>query len=753
MMNNNEEESNSTTSSSTSLPDPDDNGFNDFFDLNLGRPNNEDGSSSANNRNFNDNNRSSPVMDGHMSAKVKPSPSKTDSDSDAELSYGLGPRPRLNSYDSFDVTDEYILGTLIVRVVTARDLKAVEKKASSMMGSLKEAIFSSRNHQNQSQSYQNHGRHHHHSRSLMSPSNRRAQTRNSSTRGYTNHFTSNPYANVSFTHEQVYTSSTVYESIDPSFPRNEVAYFDVSLPISHLVAQDQNDDDDDGHQHETLEKRDSLHKTSKPLPSPLPIKQVQPPILNITMKHNPEEKNEDYYNDLNSKTPKKQTQLSKSISSSTPIKKKQHYDTNYDKCKKGKTKNLDNDDECDEFFLGKASIDVTQLITGKISYLDEWIPLVPKNYYNDDDDNDTAKEAQSNTNNDNITGQVRIICEYEITDTTPRPGDYIRFNGYVNPIDIYPIPITQIFRVDDTNVNLQPATTTANTAATLLSSNHNNSDKELLLLSYKSNPEDWYCTFVAHRNMFISVERHYTAVERYQTEIITLVEKIITSPAAEVVTKTVEKLPEEGLIYMGLEASMASMGLVNRWWKGGIDTVVNDFVYATNLDGAANATNLLDDDIDDVELDDDIDDDDMELDENLSLSLSDQEEDDDDSMDDKGDENEDGEEMMNHLLKKRSSSNSAAAAAATTTSVSMMMPCCPISGESMKKPVVAADGHTYEAAAIKRWLRTSNISPLTGSILPHKKLVPNYLLISTFQDGGTTSGSSPSFSDVDTGGA
>jgi hypothetical protein len=62
------------------------------------------------------------------------------------------------------------------------------------------------------------------------------------------------------------------------------------------------------------------------------------------------------------------------------------------------------------------------------------------------------------------------------------------------------------------------------------------------------------------------------------------------------------------------------------------------------------------------------------------------------------------------------------------------MPACPITGEPMIEPVVAADGHTYERAAIARWLSESDKSPLTGSVLAHKELVPNYMLLSSLHD-------------------
>ena len=50
-------------------------------------------------------------------------------------------------------------------------------------------------------------------------------------------------------------------------------------------------------------------------------------------------------------------------------------------------------------------------------------------------------------------------------------------------------------------------------------------------------------------------------------------------------------------------------------------------------------------------------------------------------------------------------------------------------------PVVATDGHTYERSAIARWLKTSDKSPMTGSVLFYKELVPNYGLLSNVQDG------------------
>jgi ankyrin repeat protein len=61
---------------------------------------------------------------------------------------------------------------------------------------------------------------------------------------------------------------------------------------------------------------------------------------------------------------------------------------------------------------------------------------------------------------------------------------------------------------------------------------------------------------------------------------------------------------------------------------------------------------------------------------------------------------------------------------------------CPITGEIMQNPVMAADGHSYEKAAIEEWFRKGNHrSPLTGEKLPHRTLTVNWnlkKLITTF---------------------
>mmetsp|Transcript_16006 Transcript_16006/g.34768 ORF Transcript_16006/g.34768 Transcript_16006/m.34768 type:complete len:225 (-) Transcript_16006:397-1071(-) len=54
--------------------------------------------------------------------------------------------------------------------------------------------------------------------------------------------------------------------------------------------------------------------------------------------------------------------------------------------------------------------------------------------------------------------------------------------------------------------------------------------------------------------------------------------------------------------------------------------------------------------------------------------------------------------------------------------------CCPITQEVFVDPVMCADGHSYERAALVRWLQQSACSPMTGMPLATTHVVPNYAL-------------------------
>ncbi|GMI99626.1 hypothetical protein like AT3G49060 [Hibiscus trionum] len=60
---------------------------------------------------------------------------------------------------------------------------------------------------------------------------------------------------------------------------------------------------------------------------------------------------------------------------------------------------------------------------------------------------------------------------------------------------------------------------------------------------------------------------------------------------------------------------------------------------------------------------------------------------------------------------------------------------CPVFQDVMKDPLIAADGFTYEADAIRGWLESGHdTSPMTNLTLDHCNLVPNYALHQAIQE-------------------
>lgn len=63
---------------------------------------------------------------------------------------------------------------------------------------------------------------------------------------------------------------------------------------------------------------------------------------------------------------------------------------------------------------------------------------------------------------------------------------------------------------------------------------------------------------------------------------------------------------------------------------------------------------------------------------------------------------------------------------------------CPITKLLMKEPVMAADGHSYERAAITRWFASGgNLSPMTGAALANQNLQPNHALRQAITESNT----------------
>jgi hypothetical protein len=314
----------------------------------------------------------------------------------------------------------------------------------------------------------------------------------------------------------------------------------------------------------------------------------------------------------------------------------QHYNPS-----KATKKSLSGDS--DDPFLGTASVDVTPLLTGKRGTLDKWFSLQGAGYDG---------------------GTVRIVCEYEASDPPPRVEDIVQFTRYCRACDLYPVPLQEAYKVVEV-------------------------DHDDVVLEYTT-AEGWLCTFLAHKNMVICQERHAAVLELAQEEILSITQRLSVSPIVREVQSTVDRVPEEGIINVGLGALHGAGSILSRWMKGGVETAVGDLQYATNWDGRFNERVNLETDDDQLP----------------SVSVA--------ALPDESSEDDD-------------------------TAIALPgMPCCPITGLPMVDPVVAADGHTYERRAIQRWLHESDKSPLTGAVLEHKNLVVNYVLLSSVQEAASS---------------
>jgi hypothetical protein len=113
---------------------------------------------------------------------------------------------------------------------------------------------------------------------------------------------------------------------------------------------------------------------------------------------------------------------------------------------------------------------------------------------------------------------------------------------------------------------------------------------DIIALAYRS-MEGWECTFQAHRFMLVCQERNQNAVETAQDELASVAERLVHSPLVHSVTETVERVAVDGLLSVGEGLAQGGISLLNRWLSGGVGTVVEDIARATNWDGRYNPDN------------------------------------------------------------------------------------------------------------------------------------------------------------------
>lgn len=349
-------------------------------------------------------------------------------------------------------------------------------------------------------------------------------------------------------------------------------------------------------------------------------------------------------------------------------------------------------DNNDDYLLGNCSINVLRILSGKTPYFDEWC-----NLHDDADKSLSQKQQQQRHDRDErAAGRVRIVIEYEPSDPPPRPGDRCVFaNAYPLAEELYPVPLRSIrnsVHSVRSSSTLSSMSAESRSSKTPSQSTPTCRPKRYLVeevvgdhvvLSYRTPVENWTCTFEAHRYLLLCVERHQAFVEKYRERVLDLCDNVSQSPAMEVAVRTVEALPDEGLVHVGAGLMGGGADTLGRWWEAGVEGMVEDVVDGINLDGRHSRLPGVGEEGEDGDADD------------ADAEVRGQE-----PVRDEGE-------------------------------APPGMPCCPITGLAMVQPVVAADGHTYERRAIARWLQTSNRSPLTGEVMVHSELVPNYLLLSS----------------------
>eukprot|EP01082_Thalassiosira_pseudonana_P005669 g5637.t1 g5637 contig2:957270-959428(+) len=467
-------------------------------------------------------------------------------------------------YRMDNVGEEYILGTLMVRVLQARHLKSNPYNQGGGGGGITSLLSNHRRNR--------------HQRTTMSPASGGNLTPSSSQQTI--------YGKLFFRGQHQTTSTTLDHSGssgDVYWSRGDQSYFDVVCPSYPLRMGKK-----------IRQQQQQQQQGSSRVPSVDSLKDVSCCKGTTTQQQQPQQH-------------AKQCSYPPILQLALYSKKGgvgQH--------KQHKEKQMNPSTE-DDYLLGKCSINVLRILTGKASYFDEWCTLHDDNLHN----NNSGKDKRSN--NGSEAGRVRIVIEYEPTDPPPRPGDTCVFANMYSPLveELYPIPSHSIRNAprsvrSSTSMSSFGASTSCTTlsSASTFSTGPNASASSLVcqpkqfrveevvgdhvVLSYQTPNEGWTITFEIHRYNLLCTHRHQAVVEKYKDLTLDLVDNISQSPMVEIIAKKVETLPEEGLVYVGAEAVGGGVALLGRWWETGVGGAMEDILDLTNLDGRY--SHLSDDD-------------------------------------------------------------------------------------------------------------------------------------------------------------
>lgn len=513
--------------------------------------------------------------------------------------------------DAFLEDDAYILGTLLVRIVAARNLPSV--RGGNVLQKLIPGQAG----------------------------------------------TTNAYASVRFG-ATTQRTTVIRGTADPLWPRQEFLYMDVTHPALPTNPPSRSSEDAPNAATNALDSNPT-NESSSPSPGDPPKKKKAPPtVAKLPSLEKPPSSSS--AQSARSTSSNQQAVASSSSTAQTkspppldpPVMTIALFHAAHTPEKYNPSKQQQRGDS-DDVFLGMTSMDLTTLLTGKDRSFDDWWPL------------QGGPEA-------NTSSSVRVVVEYEPSDTAPRPGDTVQFTRYCHATDLYPLLPYGSYQVQSV-------------------------EGDDVTIGWTS-PEGWCSSVIVRRHALVCQDRHMTIAEQIEPHWATMGQRLQESPLVQTVQHSVARVPDEGLISVAQDALTNGQGLLARWFQGGFGTAVEDVIHATNWDGHAQPT----------------------AEESLELPNPPSVEEDNAAAVIAVEEEDDNDDASSELDR----------------SILPNMPVCPISQEPMQDPVVAADGHTYERAAIARWLTSSDKSPLTGEILAHKELVPNYMLLSSLREAAAT---------------
>ena len=198
----------------------------------------------------------------------------------------------------------------------------------------------------------------------------------------------------------------------------------------------------------------------------------------------------------------------------------------------------------------------------------------------------------------------------------------------------------------------------------------------VLRVSYDT-PENWKCFAELPRSLVVALPRDRVPLLHRMEGVAST---IYHSPLADHVSSAWQRLPDEGLTSVGGVLWGGVVSTASRWRRGGIDAARSDIAWGFGFAEERLEVSPAPEGV-------------------AALSG--------------------GEEAVSEGKVEEDEDEDVPA----VTDVE-----CPITGVPMHDPVVAADGHTYERAAIERWFSEHDTSPLTGEVLPTTALFPNWAL-------------------------